>query len=69
MIENLHIYWQEIIAAVATIMWFARLEFKQESIAKELQEKNNTMKELQSLLKQINDRLIVIETLVSERTK
>jgi hypothetical protein len=51
------------------IVWLSRLEFKVNALEKTTTTQSEQQKEILLMLTKINDRLLVIETLVAERNK
>lgn len=51
------------------IVWLSRLEFKVSNLEKSFTTQSEEQKQILLMLTKINDRLLVIETLVAERNK
>lgn len=51
------------------IVWLSRLEFKVNALEKTTNNQSEEQKQILLMLTKINDRLLVIETLVAERNK
>jgi uncharacterized membrane protein YidH (DUF202 family) len=56
-------------AIVSFVVWLSRLEFKVNSLEKITNNQSDEQKQILLMLTKINDRLLVIETLVAERNK